>query len=188
MRIKVSVLGSRIIQNINIQNIEFNNKIEGGLPKIYFKCDRKFEYEFEKETLIFNDKHGKELFRSSNAKLDYRYYEEGRFGKNKVKFVVDSIELEKLGAVSKHYMSKILKKSCNAKVLERPKPRPLTPLERIRLVFPNAMGHGVQRFMDVANAKRKYAKIYRYSKIFRYIFNEIHPKFMAYKITSTAPT
>ena len=188
MRIKISIKGSRKLRNINIQNIEFNNKVEGGLPQIYFKCDRKFEYEFEKETLIFHDKHGKELFRSSKVMLDYRYYEDDRFKQNKVKFVMSSIEFEQYGAVSKHYMSKILKKSCNAKVLEKPKPRPLTPLEKIRLVFPRAMGHGVQRFMDVVNAKRKYAKLYRYLKVFRYIFNAISPKILAYKITSTAPT
>jgi len=75
MRVKISVNDSQNLKNINIQDVEFLDKYDEGLPKIYFKIHKKYEYLFRNETVIFHDRKGRELFRSRELRLEFRYYE-----------------------------------------------------------------------------------------------------------------
>jgi len=184
MRLKVSVINSRDLKDINIQDIEFLDKYDEGLPKIYFKCDKKYEYLFRDQPLIFHDKKSRELFRSSKPSLEFRYYESD-FGQkprqNKVKFSASSIEFEKFGLLSKSYLRKILRKCCNAKVSDPPK---VPAHERGTL----QKWYEYLRFMDIVKSRKFKAVLYKYNRVFRYIYKQIHPKFLASQSISNAPT
>ena len=180
MRVKVSIVNSLINKDINIQDVEFLSKYDDGLPQIYFKCDRKYEGVFRYSNMaIFHDKNGKEFFRSSKFRLEFRYYESDS-KKNKVKFSVNALEFEELGLISKPYLRKILGKSCNAKVAEpyeEDPPRKFTKKEINRN----------RKYMDIIKSKLRKAPIYKYTRIFRYIYKQICRKFVALEIESCAP-
>jgi len=184
MRLKVSVINSRDLKDINIQDVEFLDKYDEGLPKIYFKCDKKYEYLFRDQALIFHDKKGKELFRSSKPRMEFRYYESD-FGpkprQNKVKFSASSIEFEKFGLLSKSYLRKILRECCNAKVADPPK---ISAPERGTL----QKWYEYLRFMDIVKSRKFKAVLYKYNRVFRYIYKQIRPKFITNKPISNAPT
>ena len=184
MRLKVSVINSRDLKDINIQYVEFLDKYDEGLPKIYFKCDKKYEYLFRDQALIFHDKKGRELFRSSKPRMEFRYYESD-FGpkpkQNKVKFSASSIEFGKLGLLSKCYLRKILRKCCNAKVASPPK---VTTHEIGTL----QKWYEYLRFMDIVKSRKFKAVLYKYNQVFRYIYKQICPKFLVFQPNSTAPT
>ena len=117
MRIKVSILNNRNLRDINVQKIKLSNKFGENQPRIYFKCHKKYETLLKWGVLVFHDKKGKELFRSSNVRVDFRYYELDPWNRQeKVRFVADLIEFEDMGPVSSHYLLKILKGACNSKL------------------------------------------------------------------------
>jgi len=192
MRIKISVIDSKDLDNINIQDVTFLNRCDGGLPKLYFNCHKKFEYLFKNKTVIFHDKNGREFFRSSQIKPVFRYYESD-LRLNKVEFSVNAIEFKRYGLLSKTYLRKILRGCCNAKVapLEDPtetydEPKKFSKKEIRRIV----------RSMYLQKSRTFKSKFYlsivdkfkRIMRIFAPIYNQLCQKFIANKIDSTAPT
>lgn len=185
MRIKISVNNSQNLKNINIQDVEFLDKYDEGLPKIYFKCPKKFEDSFIGKTVIFHDRKGRELFRSPGIRLEFRYYESD-FGpnarQNKVEFSANFIEFENLGLLSKPYLRKILRKCCNAKVAAPPTKKSPPKMRDIKKWRENL------RFMDIVKSKIFKAVLYRIMRTFRYICKQICPNFITIPTRSTAPT
>jgi len=181
MRVKISGVNLPNLKNINIQEVEFLDKYDEGLPKIYFKCHKRYEELFFGKLIIFHDSKGRELFRSSLIRAEFRYYESDS-RENKVKFSANAIELEELGLVSKPYLRKILRQCCNAKVASLPK-KEEPPLRRDLKSWSANL-----RFMDIVKSRLRKAPIYKYKRIFRYICNKICPKLLITKQESNAPT
>jgi hypothetical protein len=184
MRIKVSIENSREYRHINIQSVEYREKTcKDPFPVIYFKCHSKYEHIFRNETVIFHDKNNKEMFRSKDVRLSYRYYESDTREK-KVKLQVQNIEFEDLGRLSAEYLMKVLKRSCNAKVIPMYKPP-----QKERITYQK----GVGRYMDVVFAQKgqcEYYKDYKWtSRIYMLLYTQvIHPITIIYEIISRAPT
>lgn len=175
MRIKISVDHSTTYKNINIQNIVFKHK--ESLPTIYFKCHKRFENIFTKETIIFHNHKGQEIFRSNNLKVDYRYYEDDRSKEKKVRVVVRDIEFENYGKVSNYYLQKTLKKACNAKIIKTQQNRK------------SKYGTGVMRYVEKIKAMKYKSSIYKnHEERIRYVVKQVIEKIYKMQILSTAPT
>ena len=181
MRIKISVKDHQNLQDINIQDLELLDEFNEGLPKVYFKCHKKYEKLFRAKDVIFHDKNGKEFFRSSDLKLEFRYYESD-LKLNKVKFSANAIELENLGLLSKTYLRKRLRKSCNAKlaILFSEK---TTKVNEIKYWWLQG-----NRFIDPIRSRMKKCELYKNILIFRYIFKNICQKLITNTLESRAPT
>jgi hypothetical protein len=181
MRIKISKLNDKYFKAINIKDVEFLDKNDEGLLVFYFKCHDRYEnYLLHGAPLRFQDSKGKELFRSCKLEIYFRYRESDS-RQNITKFEVKAIEFEKLGLVSKHYLRNILRQCCNAKVYVPPPKEP--PL---RGTLKDYYLH--LRFMDIVKSRLRKAPIYKYERIFRYIFKQIHRLFVINTTDSTAPT
>ncbi len=179
MRIKISIANSKLYNNINIQNIVFKYKEKESSSMFYFKCNKKFENLFSKETIIFHNSRGKEIFRSSNVRLDYKYYEDDTKEK-KVRFLVADIEFENYGQVSNYYMLKVLKTACNAQTILIQK--------HVNHRAPK-YGTGVMRYVEqIKNMKYKSIMYKKFIKKMRYIFIKIVEQIYKTVLQSTAPT
>lgn len=178
MRIKLFIPSH--FKRINIQNIEISYESR-GLPRIYFKCNKKYEELLANELVIFSDNRGRELFRSRRLYLHFRYYESDS-REPKVKFEVRGIEVERFGLASKEYVTKILRRACNGIVIEPPPP---LPFRKPRL---SRYGIGVLRYFEKVIAFRYRPIMYRFLLKFRYIFKKIIGKFLTYSLESNAPT
>jgi len=192
MRIKISVIDSKDLDNINIQDVTFLNRYDGGLPKIYFNCHKKFEYLFKNKTVVFHDKKGREFFRSSQIKPVFRYYESD-LRLNKVEFSVNAIEFKKYGLLSKTYLRKILRGCCNANVAPiedshetYDEPKKFSKEEVRRLV--RSMYLQKSRTFKSIFYLLIADKFKRIMRTFGTTYNQSCQKFIANKINSTAPT
>jgi hypothetical protein len=143
--------------------------------------------------VIFHNKNGKELFRSENVRVNFRYYELDRhLRQKKVEFVVDLIQFEDLGNVSAHYLCKVLKRACNGKI-----PKPPVKIEYVKKwpIWANRwMRFENHRRFDVMRARiRKHLIYLIYTKIrtktmkFSLNFQGIFQKFIIKPIETKAP-
>ena len=187
MRIKLSIDNNYMYRNINIQNIEFKYKYGSNESVIYFKCHKKYEHVFNGVNVIFHDKNGKELFRSRRVRADFRYYEFDKYMReDKVRFLVEDIEFEDLGYVSREYLIKIFKRSCNARIARETK----VPTDVVSDDFERVMRH--LRNLRIYNKQTQIQNKYR---IFFPKFGKINAtkvikyciKFITKDIESKAP-
>ena len=179
MRIKLFIPSQ--FKQINIKNLEISCESSKGLPRVYFKCHKKFEHILANELIIFRDNHRRELFRSNRVFLDFRCYE-GDLHEPCVRFEVRNIEIEKFGLASKAFVTKILRRACNGIVIEPPPP---PPFRKPKL---SKYGIGVLRYFEKVIAFRRRAIMYRVLLKFRYVFKNIIANFLIYLMESKAPT
>jgi hypothetical protein len=134
----------------------------------------KYEDTINKTSIIFTNSKGKELFRSSNVKISYRYYETDTREK-KVRFDVKDISYSNYGYISHHYMKKVLSLKEKIPVKEE---------------IPTKYTYYTNRYLDIVRAKRYYSIIYRYRRVSVHsiIYKEILPYYVVYDIEDRAPT
>ena len=156
---------------------------ENCKPVISFRVDKKYELDLANYAVIFTDQKGKEVFRTSRLKLQYRYYEEGEHGRKEVKFETEPLEFEDYGEVAIPFARKVFKTISNKKKPAPPKPEPIKPSTSLYR-YPVWL----MRTMEKIMAERRQAQYARFIERKRFISKNIQPIALSYEIISRAPT
>ena len=117
MRLFLSINGMRI----PIKNIYYKPR-PGNRAILCFKCSRKYEDEFyDFCTYKFIDRHRKTIFQADDVYINMI--------QDKILYVcAEGLRLDPYGYIGRHYLSKILSKTCNSSYYKRhiPKEKPIS--------------------------------------------------------------
>ena len=121
MKLYMTVLGEYDPKRLSIQLIEFDNRnLDKSKPKIAIYCNKKYEdyFVWRSREVKFHDRYGRLAFVARNCYLNFRCYECDYwwYPHRGIQLVATELEVPKYGNVSKEYLQKILRNTCNAKL------------------------------------------------------------------------
>ena len=169
-----------IKKTINIQKIRMTKGI--NIPRVYFKCHEKYQFDINNEKVIFVDCHGKELFSCDRARLYFRDYEADDHIP-KVTFEIILPQFEKYGNTSNEYIEKLLNNACNTLNSQYRKPKDIIfeiPKEIPKEVSREVHKRNISRILGLMrrNIWERRIKLSLKPKIFNFIIPTISREFL----------